>query len=51
VPALIRWPGVIKPGQVIDGIGSHEDMLPTLLAAAEPRGSMIIIQSITFEDA
>jgi arylsulfatase len=34
VPALIRWPGVIKPGQVLNGIGSHEDMLPTLLAAA-----------------
>ena len=31
---LIRWPGVIKPGTVINEIGSHEDMLPTLLAAA-----------------
>jgi arylsulfatase len=34
VPAVIRWPGVIKPGTVINDIGSHEDMLPTLLAAA-----------------
>ncbi|KYJ86765.1 arylsulfatase [Sulfurovum riftiae] len=34
VPALIRWPGVIKPGQVINEIGAHEDMLPTILAAA-----------------
>jgi arylsulfatase len=34
VPTLIRWPGVIKPGTVINDIGSHEDMLPTLLAAA-----------------
>ncbi len=34
VPTLIRWPGVIKPGTVINEIGSHEDMLPTLLAAA-----------------
>jgi arylsulfatase A-like enzyme len=33
VPTLIRWPGVIKPGTVINEIGSHEDMLPTLLAA------------------
>jgi arylsulfatase A-like enzyme len=33
VPTLIRWPGVIKPGTVINDIGSHEDMLPTLLAA------------------
>jgi arylsulfatase len=34
VPTLIRWPGVIKPGTVINDIGAHEDMLPTLLAAA-----------------
>jgi arylsulfatase len=33
VPTLIRWPGVIKPGTIINDIGSHEDMLPTLLAA------------------
>ena len=34
VPTLIRWPGVIKPGTVINEISAHEDMLPTLLAAA-----------------
>ena len=34
VPAMIKWPGVIKPGTVINDIASHEDMLPTLLAAA-----------------
>ena len=34
VPTLIRWPGVVKPGTVINDIGAHEDMLPTLLAAA-----------------
>jgi arylsulfatase len=34
VPTAIRWPGVIKPGTIINEIGSHEDMLPTLLAAA-----------------
>jgi arylsulfatase len=33
VPTLIKWPGVIKPGTVVNDIGSHEDMLPTLLAA------------------
>jgi len=33
VPCVIRWPGVIKPGTVINEIGSHEDMLPTLLSA------------------
>ena len=34
VPCAIRWPGVIEPGTVVNEIGSHEDMLPTLLAAA-----------------
>ncbi|WP_145063943.1 arylsulfatase [Adhaeretor mobilis] len=34
VPCVIRWPGVIKPGTVINDICAHEDMLPTLLAAA-----------------
>jgi arylsulfatase len=34
VPCAIKWPGVIKPGTVINDIGSHEDMLPTLVAAA-----------------
>jgi arylsulfatase A-like enzyme len=34
VPTAIRWPGVIEPGTVVNEIGAHEDMLPTLLAAA-----------------
>ncbi len=34
VPALMRWPGVIKPGSVSNGIVHHMDMLPTFLAAA-----------------
>ena len=34
VPCVIRWPGVIKPGTIINEICAHEDMLPTLLAAA-----------------
>jgi arylsulfatase A-like enzyme len=34
VPCAMRWPGVIKPGTIINDIGSHEDMLATLLAAA-----------------
>jgi arylsulfatase A-like enzyme len=33
VPLVVRWPGVIKPGTVINEIISHEDWLPTLLAA------------------
>lgn len=34
VPCIIRWPGVTKPGTVINQIGAHEDMFTTLLAAA-----------------
>jgi arylsulfatase A-like enzyme len=34
VPAFIRWPGKIKPGMVLNGIVSHQDMLPTLLSMA-----------------
>jgi arylsulfatase A-like enzyme len=33
VPTVIRWPGVIKPGTLINDICAHEDMIPTLLAA------------------
>jgi len=34
IPFLIRWPGVIKPGTVINDICAHEDWVPTLSAAA-----------------
>lgn len=34
VPCAIRWPGVIEPGSVFNDIFSHEDMMPTLAAAA-----------------
>src|SRR5216684_405830 len=34
VPCFMRWPGKIKAGSILNGIGSHQDMLPTLLAAA-----------------
>src|SRR5262245_7862905 len=34
VPCFIRWPGQIKAGTVLNGIVTHQDMLPTLLAAA-----------------
>ena len=34
VPAMVRWPGQIKPGSVSNEIVSHLDWLPTLLAIA-----------------
>ena len=34
VPQVVRWPGVIEPGTVYNDIMSHEDWLPTFVAAA-----------------
>jgi arylsulfatase A-like enzyme len=34
VPAMVRWPGKIKPGSISNDIMAHLDWLPTLLAAA-----------------
>ena len=34
VPAMFRWPGKIKPGQVSNEMLAHLDMLPTILAVA-----------------
>ena len=34
VPTLIRWPGVIKPGTIVNDICAHEDFIPTFAAAA-----------------
>ncbi len=34
VPAFFRWPGHFPAGETLNGIVSHQDILPTLLAAA-----------------
>jgi arylsulfatase A-like enzyme len=34
VPAMVKWPGHIKPDSIENGIVSHLDWMPTLLAAA-----------------
>ncbi len=33
VPCLLRWPGAVKPGTIINDIGSHEDWVATFMAA------------------
>jgi arylsulfatase len=33
VPAVVRWPGQIPGGEVLNGVVSHQDWLPTLMAA------------------
>ncbi len=34
VPCAVRWPGVIQPGSVSNGVVHHMDWLPTFVAAA-----------------
>jgi arylsulfatase len=34
IPFVMRWPGVVKPGRVINDVCSLQDMLPTFAAAA-----------------
>jgi len=34
VPAMVRWPGKIKPGQISNEMVAHHDWLPTLAAIA-----------------
>ncbi len=34
VPCMVRWPGVVEPGSISNGIVHHMDWLPTFLAAA-----------------
>jgi arylsulfatase A-like enzyme len=34
VPCLIRWPGVVKPGTVVNDVCAHMDFIPTFAAAA-----------------
>jgi arylsulfatase len=37
VPFFLRWPSMVKPGSVFNGVASHQDWLPTFLAAAGER--------------
>jgi arylsulfatase A-like enzyme len=51
VPAIIRWPGKIKPGSVENGIVSGLDWLPTLTAAAgNPNISEQLLKGVTLGD-
>jgi arylsulfatase len=48
VPCLMRWPGKIKPGTVLNGIASHIDMFPTLLAmAGNPNVAQQLLEGAT----
>ena len=34
VPMVVKWPGTVKPGTIVNDIMAAEDWMPTLLAAA-----------------
>ena len=40
VPAIIRWPGHVKPNQVINGVMSGMDWFPTFVHAAGYKGDI-----------
>ena len=51
VPCFMRWPGKIKAGSVLNGIVSHIDMFPTLLAAAgDPDVTQKLLNGYTVGD-
>src|SRR5450432_4349882 len=50
-PAVVRWPGVVKPGSIVNDIMSHEDWMPTLLAAAgDPDMKQKLLKGVTVGD-
>ena len=48
VPAFVRWPGTFPAGTVLNGVVSHQDWLPTLLAAVgEPEIKAKLLEGYT----
>jgi arylsulfatase len=43
VPCVIRWPGVIEAGTILNDICAHEDFIPTFAAAA---GDTAIVEKL-----
>jgi len=50
VPAIIRWPGHVKPGVIENGIFSGLDWLPTLAdAAGDPTITQQLLKGVTLD--
>lgn len=48
VPAMVRWPGVVKPGSISAGIIAMEDWIPTFMAQlGEPELKKELLQGKT----
>jgi arylsulfatase A-like enzyme len=51
VPLLVKWPGTIKPGIIINEVMANEDWMPTLLAAAgDPNVKEKLLQGMQVGD-
>jgi arylsulfatase A-like enzyme len=51
VPLLVKWPGTIKPGIIINEIMANEDWMPTLLAATgDPNVKEKLLQGMQVGD-
>lgn len=51
VPLLVKWPGTIKPGAIINEIIAGEDWMPTLLAAvSDPNVKEKLLQGMQVGD-
>jgi arylsulfatase len=51
VPCFMRWPGKIKAGSTQNGVMCHQDMLPTILAAAgDPNINQKLLDGYTAGD-
>ncbi|HUA39185.1 MAG TPA: arylsulfatase [Candidatus Sulfopaludibacter sp.] len=51
VPMLVKWPGVIKPGTIINDMMANEDWLPTFLdAAGDPNVKQELLTGLTVGD-
>jgi arylsulfatase A-like enzyme len=42
IPAVIRWPGVTKPGTGLDGLHYNLDLAATMVELASPKGTELV---------
>jgi arylsulfatase A-like enzyme len=51
VPLLVKWPGTIKPGIIINEVMANEDWMPTLLAGTgDPNAKEKLLQGMQVGD-
>jgi arylsulfatase A-like enzyme len=51
VPMVMKWPGTIQPGRIVNDITAGEDFLPTFLAAAgDPDVTAKLLSGLTVGD-